>query len=163
MNESLTLERIAKMDDVEANVVFAKIRWPETGGEPVCPRCGACNPYKTERSSGWPRFICRCCSKDFSLTSGTIFGSRKLSLQAYLSLIVTLLSVSGNKTVLSVSNDLNTQYKTCWVLISKLRDAIRQLHEQNKQVSAESVIHFAITQPPSERLVGYWQKRAKRL
>jgi hypothetical protein len=35
------------------------------------------------RLKGAPRFRCRACVKDFSITSGTLFGSHKLPLRGY--------------------------------------------------------------------------------
>jgi ISXO2-like transposase domain len=36
---SLSLAKVARMSDEEAHDAFRLIRWAETRGEPVCPRC----------------------------------------------------------------------------------------------------------------------------
>jgi tRNA(Ile2) C34 agmatinyltransferase TiaS len=49
-------------------VVFCKVRWPETDGKPVCPKCGGLDAYDCRRPNGAPRFRCRACKKDFAPT-----------------------------------------------------------------------------------------------
>jgi hypothetical protein len=46
---SLSLARVAHMSDEEAHAAFKMIRWSDTKGEPVCPRCGcfALYTYRT--------------------------------------------------------------------------------------------------------------------
>ena len=36
--KTLTLAQVFQMSDAEAEATFAKVRWPETNGEPVCPK-----------------------------------------------------------------------------------------------------------------------------
>ncbi len=66
------------MSDAEAEKDFAKVRWPQTNGAPVCPSCGGLNAYDCRRATGALRFECRECKKEFSITSGTLFASHKL-------------------------------------------------------------------------------------
>jgi len=56
----------------EAETVFRKIRWSSTEGAAVCPECGGLEPYKFRRPTGLLRFRCKACSKNFSITSGTL-------------------------------------------------------------------------------------------
>src|SRR6185437_186101 len=72
---SLSLAKVARMSDEEAHEAFRLIRWAETKGEPVCTRCGSLDSYsyKTRKL-----YRCKDCSRQFSVTSGTIFASRKL-------------------------------------------------------------------------------------
>jgi transposase-like protein len=83
----LNLAQVFRMSDAEADMAFAKVRWPQTNGAPVCPSCGDLNAYDCRRPSGAPRFRCRACKGDFSITSGTLFASHKLQLRAYLAAI----------------------------------------------------------------------------
>ncbi len=39
----LSLLQVMRLDDAEAWRAFRKARWPDTDGEPVCPRC-ECQP-----------------------------------------------------------------------------------------------------------------------
>lgn len=67
---TLSLAKVLRLSDKEAEVVFAAIRWPETQGRPVCPACGSDAVYDCRRPNGAPRWRC----KDFSLTSDTLFA-----------------------------------------------------------------------------------------
>ena len=84
---SLSLAQVFRMSDAEAETMFAKVRWPKTDGAPVCHRCGGLSPYDCRRPNGAPRFRCRACKADFSITSGTLIASYKLPLKAYLAAI----------------------------------------------------------------------------
>lgn len=112
------------MSDEEAETTFKKLRWPETDGEPVCPHCGGLKAYDCRRSTGAPRFECRACGKDFSITSGTLFASHKLPLRAYLAAIAVFCNEVKGKSALALSRDLGIAHKTAWVLLHKLREAM---------------------------------------
>ena len=79
--KTLSLADVYRMTDAEAETRFRLVRWPDTDGEPVCPHCGGVDPYDCRRPNGAPRFECRACGKDFSITSGTLFASHKLPLR----------------------------------------------------------------------------------
>jgi transposase-like protein len=80
----LSLVKVLRMSDQDAAKAFRSIRWAETDGEPVCPKCGCLEHYNLNSRPVWK---CKGCSKQFSLTSGTIFHSRKLSLRDILGAI----------------------------------------------------------------------------
>ena len=85
--KTLSLASVFVMKDDEAEARFRAIRWAETNGEPVCPICGSLDAYDCRRLKGAPRFRCRGCKKDFSITSGTLFAFHKLPLRTYLAAI----------------------------------------------------------------------------
>ena len=89
---TLSLSVVARMSDEEAWQAFKLIRWSGTKGEPVCSRCGCLDSYsyKTRKV-----FRCKGCSYQFTVTSGTIFASRKLPIRDYLLAIA--ISVNGAK------------------------------------------------------------------
>ena len=93
-----------------------QVRWPETNGEPVCPHCGGLNAYDCRRPNGAPRFRCRACGKDFSITSGTLFAFHKLPLRTYLAAIAIFCNEVKGKSALALSRDLGMSYKTAFVL-----------------------------------------------
>ena len=49
---------------------FCKVRWADTHGSPVYPRCGSVEFYNVTRGRC---FKCKGCRHQFSATSGTIF------------------------------------------------------------------------------------------
>ena len=73
---------------------------------------------------GAPRFRCRACKKDFTITSGTLFASHKLPLRCYLAAIAIFCNEVKGKSALALSRDLNVSYKCAFVLLHKLREAM---------------------------------------
>ena len=112
-----------RMSDQGAENVFARLRWPTTDGKPVCPDCGCATCYDCRRGA-YPRWRCKACGCDFSVTSGTLFAWRKLPLKTYLLSIVVFCNEVKGKSMLALSRDLGVQYKTAFVLAHKLREAM---------------------------------------
>ena len=118
---TLSLKAVFRMGENKAYQTFCQLRWPETEGEAVCPRCGCVETYNiTSRR----RFKCVACHHQFSVTSGTIFASRKLSFTDLLAAIVIFVNGAKGVSALQVSRDLDVQYKTAFVLSHKLREAM---------------------------------------
>jgi transposase-like protein len=109
------------MSDMEAAEAFKQIRWHATGGDPVCPRCGCLGVYAYKSR---PLFKCKACEHQFSVTSGTIFASRKLPVQTILLAIAIFVNGAKGHSALQLSRDLDVQYKTAFVLSHKLREAL---------------------------------------
>ncbi len=122
--KSLSLASVFTMKDADAEMAFRRIRWADTNGEPVCPHCGGVDAYDCRRLKGAPRFRCRACVKDFSITSGTLFASHKLPLRCYLAAIAIFCNEVKGKSALALSRDLNVSYKCAFVLLHKLREAM---------------------------------------
>jgi hypothetical protein len=55
---SLSPARVMSMSEVEAENVFARLRWPQTDGKPVCPTCGCQVCYDCRRSPDRARWRC---------------------------------------------------------------------------------------------------------
>ena len=119
--KNLTLGQVARMSDEEAERVFIRLRWQDNHGHAYCPRCGATMIWQSRRK-GCLRFQCKACQKDFSLTSGTLFASRKMPLRAYLMAVAIFVNEVKGKSMLAMSRDLGTSYKTSFVLAHKMRD-----------------------------------------
>jgi transposase-like protein len=124
--KTLSLATVFTMKDEEAESRFRQIRWAETNGEPVCPNCGSLDAYDCRRLKGAPRFRCRGCKKDFSITSGTLFASHKLPLRCYLAAIAIFCNEVKGKSALALSRDLCVSYKCAFVLLHKLRQAMAE-------------------------------------
>lgn len=118
---TLSLKAVFKMGEDAAYQAFCELRWPETDGEAVCPKCGCCKTYNITTRR---RFKCVGCHAQFSVTSGTIFASRKLSFTDLLAAIVIFVNGAKGVSALQVSRDLDVQYKTAFVLSHKLREAM---------------------------------------
>ncbi len=124
--KGLSLAQVVRMSDDQAETLFRKVRWPETGGEPVCPHCGGLDAYDCRRPNKAPRFRCRTCAKDFSITSGTLFASHKRPLRDYLAAIAIFCNEVKGKNALALSRDLGLSYKAAFVLAHKLREAMSE-------------------------------------
>lgn len=129
---TLSLAKVLRMTDLEAEKVFAGIRWERSGGTPECPHCGLSIIYECRRPNGASRFRCKTCRRDFSLTSGTLFAFHKLPLRTYLAAIVIFCNEVKGKSALALSRDLDVQYKTAFVLAHKLREAMASENKDAK-------------------------------
>jgi transposase-like protein len=136
---SLSLATVARMSDEEAREAFRLIRWSDTKGDPVCPRCGCFALYTYRTRHLWK---CKACSHQFSVTSGTIFASRKLPIRDYLLAIAIFVNGVKGHSALQLSRDLDVQYKTAFVLSHKLREAVAADNKARK-VSGEVEIDGA--------------------
>ena len=118
---TLSVVQVARVSEDEAREMFRAIRWTSTDGDPVCPRCGcyAIYEYKTRRI-----FKCQGCGHQFSVTSGTIFASRKLPVRDILLAIALFVNGAKGMPALQLSRDLDVQYKTAFVMAHKLREAM---------------------------------------
>lgn len=124
--KTLSLATVFRMSDLDAEATFRRIRWTDTNGAAVCPHCGGLDAYEARRPNGTLRFRCKACSKDFTLTSGTMFASHKLPLQTYLAAIAIFCNEVKGKSALAMSRDLSVSYKCAFVLAHKLREAMSE-------------------------------------
>jgi hypothetical protein len=141
-SEAVTLGEfeIARWSDDQCYAAFEAMRFADNGGKPFCPHCGTTDAYRLTISrrprgkdkSGPPRQVvlykCRVaapvCGKQFSVTSGTIFDHRKMSIRDIVgSLLVFADAVSG-EAALRLRRALKCSYKTAFALEGKLREAI---------------------------------------
>ncbi|WP_373486488.1 IS1595 family transposase [Blastomonas sp.] len=118
---TLSLKAIFSEGEEVAYRRFCRLRWPETEGAPICPLCGCIDVYDLTTRR---RFKCAACHRQFSVTSGTIFASRKLAFVDLLGAICLLVNASKGLSAVQLSRDLNVQHKTAFVLMHKLREAM---------------------------------------
>ena len=118
---SLSLGAIMRMSDDQAHARFQAIRWADNGGEAFCPRCECTAVYAYAARRIWK---CKACQHQFSVTSGTIFASRKLPVRDYLAAIAIFVNAVKGISALQLGRDLDVSYKTAFVLAHKLREAL---------------------------------------
>lgn len=118
---TLSLAKVMRMTDEQAFDAFRAIRWADTAGDAVCGKCGCfeCYTFKARRI-----FKCKGCGSQFSVTSGTIFASRKMDLRDILAAIAIFVNGAKGYSALQLSRDLDCQYKTAFVLAHKIREAV---------------------------------------
>ena len=118
---TLSLKAIFRMSDDEAHETFTAIRFADNGGAAFCPRCNCTAVYAYAARRIWK---CKACNHQFSVTSGTIFASRKLAIRDYLAATAIFVNAVKGISALQLGRDLDVQYKTAFVLAHKLREAI---------------------------------------
>src|SRR6185312_1025465 len=109
------------MTDDEAHARFEAIRFADNGCAAFCPACECTKVYTFKTRRIWK---CAACGKQVSVTSGTIFASRKLPIRDYLAAIAIFVNAVKGISALQLGRDLDCQYKTRFVLAHKLREAI---------------------------------------
>jgi hypothetical protein len=102
---------------------FCSLRWSDTAGRPVCPKCGSLEAYQIAKRR---KFECKAkgCRHQFSPTSQTIFASRKLAYVDLVGAICILANASKGLSALQLSRDMDVQHKTAWLLAHKVREAL---------------------------------------
>lgn len=149
--KTLSLAKVLRMSDKAAETAFRSIRWSETDGEPICPECGCLEHYDLKTRPVWK---CKGCKKQFSITSGTIFHSRQLSLRDILGAIAIFTNGAKGYSALQLSRDLGVDYKTAFVLCHKLREAIglaRQEGALSGNVEVDGAYFGGYVKPANDR------------
>lgn len=137
---TINLAKVLRMSDQEAYDAFKAIRFAGNGGEPFCPKCGSLSLYNLQRRKMWR---CKDCPCQFSVTSGTIFASRKLNIRDILAAIAIFVNGAKGHSALQLSRDLDVQYKTAFVLSHKLREVMSAEQAKVKQLSGDVEIDTA--------------------
>lgn len=126
---TLSLGAILRMTDDEAHARFEAIRFADNGGAAFCPRCDCTAVYAYASRRIWK---CKACGHQFSVTSGTIFASRKLPIRDYLAAIALFVNAVKGISALQLGRDLGIQYKSAFVLAHKIREAIGTGQDQGE-------------------------------
>jgi transposase-like protein len=122
------------MTEDEAYKAFVSIRYAETEGQPYCQWCSCAAVYeiKTRR-----KFKCQNCLRQFSVTSQTIFAGRKMPFRNMMLAIAIFTNGAKGLSALELSRHMDVQYKTAYVLLQKLREAVSALQAKHEQLSGE--------------------------
>jgi transposase-like protein len=135
---TLSLAQVLRLSDEEAYSQFKAIRFASNGGEAFCPKCGTTDLYDLPKRAMW-RCKAKECGCQFSVTSGTIFHSRKLSLRDLLAAIAIFANGAKGVSALQLSRDLDVQYKTAFVMAHKLREAMAA-EDKGAKVSGQAEV-----------------------
>lgn len=127
----------APRDPVAARELFVRMRFAETGGRPVCPKC-SCDAIYTYKARDI--FKCKACDRQFSPTSGTPWAYRKLSYDKIIFMLARFCEEADGLSATSLADSLRIEYKTAFVWLHKFRDAISkyaQSHELTGEVEID--------------------------
>ena len=119
----ITLKEIAGYKDYQARIALEELFWGYRGKQ-VCWKCGVLDKHYKVSTRG--QYRCKHCNHTFSVTSGTPFKDRKISYSNLLFVIVAFINSQEGKPALELIRDVKMQYKTAYVLLHKIRDAIQR-------------------------------------
>jgi transposase-like protein/IS1 family transposase len=117
--KTLTDLMIAFQDPQTAIDHFKTIRW---GGGIVCPYCEHDKAYTLSRAN---KYRCAECSRNFSVTVGTIFENTKLPLRIWFGAIWLITNHPKGIASTTLARDLGITQKSAWFVLHRLRHAAR--------------------------------------
>ena len=161
--QALPLSRVER-EEALAYAFFKKLRFAENNGEPFCPKCGCTKHYELNNPdrSKYPVYKCAGseCYKQYTLTSGTLFNSRKLPYSVLLKLVVQFVEGVNGASALQAHFDVGCQYMAAYHNEMKLRDAMAS---DRDRISLAGLIEMdglhICKQSPKENLS--WQRKGK--
>lgn len=113
----LSVDDAENMVADEAMAALSLIRWPDSNGVPVCTKCGELGAYLL----GTGRWKCRKCYHQFTATSGTVLGGRKMPLKNYLVALALITDQKEWGIISRVRDRIGCDYRTAHLLFHKLR------------------------------------------
>jgi transposase-like protein len=89
---------------------FKALRWAKAKGRPTCPYCDRKKYYEISTRL---RYKCAHCLKQYSVTTGTPFASRKLG---WSKMALALRLLRNGASAMNIHRQLNIQYVAAWKL-----------------------------------------------
>lgn len=108
-------------EDACAELLFV-MKWP-TGFH--CARCNCAKAYRI-CSRRLPLYECIDCKFQHSLTVGTIMEGSRTPLRKWFAAIYLFAMAKDSISALGLSSMIEVTYKTAWLMLHKVRDALRQ-------------------------------------
>lgn len=109
-------------DEQRCREFLARLRW---NGNPVCPYCSSTKSYVIE---GGKRYKCgnNTCYKKYSVTVGTVFHGSNIPLSTWFPAMYLVSSQKRGISSIQLAKHLGVTQKTCWFMIHRIREALRQ-------------------------------------
>lgn len=117
----------------EAYERFKDIRWGWQKGNPYCPHCGAERPYEVKTRG---KFNCRKCGRQFSVTSRTVFSSRKMPFKTLLHVLAIKLHTPMNS--MQMADQLSVQYRTAYRINNLLHPYVGNINPSTMRPSEKA-------------------------
>ena len=108
---------------------FRSIRFRDNRGEPFCPACGSLKCYTIASRPRWWSCGDSACRKQFSITSGTIFHSRKLEFVRLAELVFRFAECAKGTSACELGISFQASYVTIFVNLMKMREAMSSRRE----------------------------------
>lgn len=129
---TVTQEAIGAMTEEEARLFLAELRWGSRERQ-VCPDCGAADRHYSIRTRR--QWRCKVCFHTFSVTSGTPFANQKIGYRKLALAMFAFVMNHKGLPALALRRVIGGQYRTSFILLHKLRDAITRSATHEKQLS----------------------------
>jgi transposase-like protein len=149
------------LSDEEALDIFQRVRFAVNGGMPFCPHCGIVKVYTLAETL--IRWKCAGCGRKFSVTSGTIFHSRKLSIRDHLAVIALFVNGVKGVSALQMSRNMNVGPNSIFVMLHKRRQAMGATLDDGSELAGEveaDGAYFGSCIRPANRKADHRQRRA---
>src|SRR5438445_247447 len=129
-----TFINIMRWTDEQARQHLESRRWPDGA---MCPKCGAAEPYRFQRtprqkSPDKPRvnkvtslYKCRACKRQFTVTTGTIFEDSHIPLSKWIGAMYLMCASKKSMSAHQLHRQLEVTYNTAWFMCHRIRDAMR--------------------------------------
>jgi transposase-like protein len=124
MIEDLSLEQFLAHFPSEKTCAdyLLQCKWPNGF---VCPRCGHRHAYQTS-TRRLPLFECAHCRHQTSLTVGTVMEGTHTPLRKWFTAFFLVSQTSNGINALQLSRIIEVTYKTAWLLLHKIRQAMSE-------------------------------------
>jgi len=123
----------------ECVALLRRVRWPDGV---TCPVCGSRGVIRWCRYRDYQRYMCKVCRRTFNDRTGTIFHYSRLSLRAWLILIILLILIHTSMN--SISWLLDTSYMTVFRASRRLLLRLNQpIAELQGEVEVDEVYQTA--------------------
>ena len=127
MSTKVSYQNVSRWTDEDCREFLETMRWPDG---PVCPKCGAKEPYAITRKTASKNKVqrlyrCRECKKQYTATVGTIFEDSKIPLGKWFSAIYLMCASKKGISAHQIHRQLDITYKSAWFLCHRIREAMR--------------------------------------
>ena len=124
----VSYSNLLRWTEEDCRSYLERIRWPEG---PVCPRCGAKEPYRINRKSRTKNKVrslykCKACKRQFTATVGTMFEGAKIPLKKWLAAIYIMCAFKRGISAYDIHVQTRVTYKSAWYICHRVREALRE-------------------------------------
>ena len=109
------------LSEAQAHAFLAGMRW-QSEDHQVCPDCGVRDKHYFRCTR--LQWSCKHCFSTFSVTSGTAFHGHKLKYRVLLKALFYFAINQKGLSALALRRYLGVQYRTAYLLMHKIREAI---------------------------------------
>lgn len=135
--ERISVISLAEKIETEADayIFLERLRWAD---QPVCSHCGSTKVYFLTPKNGVSRatrtgstsqrrvWKCGSCRKQFSVLTGTIFESTKISLRKWLFVLFEMVSNKNGIAAREIERKYDLTAKSAWFMTQRIREAMKR-------------------------------------